>query len=462
MSLFSERHADRWGDRTAIVDGGERLSYADLDDRITTAAGGLATLGIDEGDSVALVSRNRIEVLVSMLAVWRVGGVFAPVSHRLTPATVSRPMERIDPDLVLYESAQRDLVRQFDARSFEEFEHVTPADFPPVERADADTQLLVHTEDGERVVELSKRAVEWNCRTATAGWGLGRNDCTIALLPLSRPDCLLGFALPLLTVGGRVVLRRAFDPDDAVTAIEERGVTCLVAAPTEFRELADAGFRGSFPALDWLAARGRVPPEVRQALPIPPVHVYGRAETGVNILRETPGSGAVAYPFPNCTVRIEGEVSGDLLVRGPTTATGYLDGEALDAWASIGDVFRRESPDRPDAPDSRGFVPVDDNDGDASETGGQRVHPRAVETVLESHPDVQEVGIVEAVAETGGTAPKAVVVGDVPPGALREFAEERLEPHEVPRAIEPAASLPRRPSGELDRAALRERFMTWE
>ncbi len=470
MSLLSARHADRWGNRTAIVDEDERVSYAELDARIRSMAGRLAALGIEPGDSVALVSRNRVESVVSMLAVWRVGGVFAPVSHRLTPATVSRPMDRIDPDFVLFESAQRDLVREFDARSFEEVEHVSPTGFHPVEREDGEAALLVHTEDGTRVVELSKRAVEWNCRIATAGWGLGRDDCTIALWPLSRPDCLLGFALPLLTVGGRVVIRRAFDPDDATTAIQEHGVTCLVAGPTEFRELADAGFDGIPSALEWMAARGRVPPDVREAFSIPLLPVYGRAETGVNVLRGTPGSGGVAYPFPNCTVRIDGDDMGEvdeandgddgtemgkLLVRSPATATGYLDGEAFGDWVPLEGIFRRESND------TRGYLLVGDG-GDSSENGKRRprVHPRAVETVLESHPGVQEVGIVETVSETGGTVSKALVVGDVSPGQLREFAEERLAPYEVPRAIEPVPSLPRRPTGELDRAALRERFVT--
>ncbi|MFH5799492.1 class I adenylate-forming enzyme family protein [Haladaptatus sp. CMAA 1911] len=469
MSLLSARHAGRWGNRTAIVDEDERVSYAELDARVGSMAGRLAALGIEPGDSVALVSRNCAESLVSMLAVWRVGGVFAPVSHRLTPATVSRPMDRIDPDLVLFESAQRDLVREFDARSFEEVEHVSPADFRPAERADGEAALHVHTEDGTRVVELSTRAVEWNCRIATAGWGLGRNDCTITLWPLSRPDCLLGFVLPLLTVGGRVVTRRAFDPDDATTAIEEYDVTCLVAGPTEFRELADAGFDGTPAALEWMAARGRVPPDVREAFSVSLLPVHGRAETGVNVLRGTPGSGEVAYPFPNCAVRIDGgdvdtvdeandgagTEMGELLVRSPATATGHLDGEAFGDWVAMEGVFRRE------ANDTGGYLLVGDG-VDSSENGKRRprVHPRAVETVLESHPDVREVGIVETVSETGGTAPKALVVGDVSPGQLREFAEERLAPYEVPRAIEPVPSLPRRPTGELDRAALRGQFVT--
>ncbi len=134
MSLASKRHADRWGNQTAIVDGDERVSYAELATRVETAAGRLTALGVGHGERVAIVSRNRIEVLVSLFAVHRVGGVFAPISHRLTPATVSEPMAQIEPDLVLFESAQRDLVRGFDAHSFEEFDRVTPSNPPPTQQ----------------------------------------------------------------------------------------------------------------------------------------------------------------------------------------------------------------------------------------------------------------------------------------------------------------------------------------
>ncbi len=474
MSLSSKRHADRWGNRTAIVDGDGRVSYAELAERVEGAARRLRALGIEQGDSVALVSRNRIEVPVFLFAVHRIGGVFAPVSHRLTPATVSEPMARIDPDLVLFESAQRDLVRQFDARSFEEVERVTPGDLPPEEHDAEDTCLQVHTEDGTRGVSLSNRAVKWNCHAATAGWGLGREDCTITLRPLSIPDCLLGFALPLLTVGGRVVLRRAFDPADALTAIESHGVTCIDAGPTEFRELADSDSVTNLSGLDWAATRAYVPPDVREEFPIPLLRVYGRPETGVNVLRESPGSERVLHPFPSYSVRIgdgtdEGDAAGEtnevdeptgigeLFVKGSATANGTLDGEEFGEWVPTGDVFRRGSSD---TDGSRGFVLVADEE--AIESGEGRIHPWAIETVLESHPDVRAAGIVETVAETGGVAPKAVIVGDVSPGELREFAEERLAPSEVPRAIELVASLPRRSTGELDRGELRRRFAAWK
>ncbi len=320
-------------------------------------------------------------------------------------------------------------------------------------------------EDGTRVVSLSNRAVEWNCRAATAGWGLGKDDCTLTLRPLSLLDCLLGFVLPLLTVGGRVVLRRAFDPEDALAAIESYGVTCVEGGPTEFRELVDEDSLTNLSGLDWAATRGHVSLDVREAFPIPLLRVYGRPETGVNVLRESPESGGTLSPFPSYVVRFGAERNGvddigELFVSSPATASGYLDGEKFGEWVPTGDVFRRAPDDTDGSDGSSGFVLVADDE--AIESGGERIHPWAIETVLESHPDVHAAGIVETVAGTGEMAPKALVVGDVSPGELREFAEKRLAAHEVPRSIESVVSLPRRSTGELDRGELRRRFARWK
>lgn len=207
-----------------------------------------------------------------------------------------------------------------------------------------------------------------------------------------------------------------------------------------------------------------MPPDVREAFPVPLLRVYGRPETGPNVLRESPGSEGTLYPFPSYAVRIgdgtkTDEEIGELFVSGPATASGSLDGEAFGEWVPTGDVFRRGPKDSEDSNESNGYVLVADDE--AIESGAEPIHPWAVETVLESHPDVRAAGIVETVAETGGMASKALVVGDVSPGELREFAEERLAAHEVPRSIESVPSLPRHSSGELDRGELRRRFGTW-
>src|SRR6056297_3346910 len=188
MSLSAARLGDLWGDRTAVLDADadERVTYADLAARATEAAGRLAGLGVESGDAVAVVSRNRVECLVVLFAARRLGASFAPVPHRLTPATVTDPVERIDPAVVLHESAQRDLVRGFDDTcSFEAFRHRERADHDPSPPAPGETLLSLVVDEEMPVLDLSRRTVERNCATSAAGWGLGRRDRALTLLPLS-------------------------------------------------------------------------------------------------------------------------------------------------------------------------------------------------------------------------------------------------------------------------------------
>ncbi|WP_327053352.1 class I adenylate-forming enzyme family protein [Halomicrococcus gelatinilyticus] len=472
MSLSATRLGDLWGDRTALVDerADERVTYAELAAHARDAAGRLAALGVESGDAVAVVSRNRVECLVVLFAARRLGASFAPVSHRLTPATVTDPVERIDPAVVLHEVAQRDLVRGFDDTcSFEAFRHRERADHDPSPPAPGET-LVSLVVDGEerRVLDLSRRAVERNCATSAAGWGLGRRDRALTLLPLSDADGLLRFVCPLLSVGGSVVLLRAFDPADALAAVERRGVTCATAGVTEFRELAGEEHRDDpdLSSVSWLATRTRVAPAIREAFPVPLVRAYGRPAAGVDLLRGTPDEPETASrPFPGVELRLDGGQAtpesdvGELLARPPDVevpADASGDGEGVEQWVATGDLFRRA--------DGR-YERVGRVD-ERFEYEGRSVHPRTVEAVLEAAPGVLAAGVFPG--DDG--APRAVVVGDVAADedttaddevatdAVREFAVERLAAHEVPQAVEVGGALPRRPTGDLDRAALRERF----
>ena len=512
MSLSLERRAALWGDRTAVVDASDdqRVSYAELDAAAEAAARRLAELGVGANDAVAVLSRNRIEVLALLFAARRLGAVFAPVSHRLTPATVEGPLDAISPDLLVHESAQRDLVREVPddrAYDFEEFGRLDGVDY---DRPDSDPETslcYLHTRDeadrpavgasrtadrrdetttddpqaGERVVDVPARAVEWNCLTLTTAWGLGRRDRALSVLPLSDPDGLLRTALPLLYVGGRVVLSRAFDPPDALDAMEREGATFCLAGATEYRELvADEGFEGAdLDGLDFAAARTALPADVREALAqrAPVVRTYATVETGANCYvpperTDETDSDCVGRPFPDCELRVvdagegeqvaiedeergedgrrgsedevaDGEV-GDLEVRGPVVASGYLNAaEPFPEWVATGDVAYRED----------GDYYILGRSGQELRAGSERLHPRLVERVLERHGNVSAAGVIGE-----GDDLRAMVVGATDSAEIRAFAHDHLPEAAVPREITVVEELPRRPTGDVDRAKLRQRL----
>lgn len=390
MTLAIDRRAALWGDRVAVVDyhNDEEVTYNDLASRATATAARLNALGIGDGDVVAVLSRNRVDVLELLFAAHQLGAILAPISHRLTPSTVEAPLERIDADLVLYESAQRDLVRPISRNQKHQFDELADIDGDPATPVtpDPDTPLLYlaaeYTPDEGDIAVILNRQVEWNCITTTAAWGLGRTDIAPVLLPLSLADGLLRLVLPLLYVGGTVVLQRAFDPIDTIDAIDATGATCAFGNTKELQEIVDrdAFDQADLSQLEWVACGDRAPTDVQNAYRkrnIAFSRMYGRAEAGPNLLyvpfdQETSDPECVGQPFPDATVRIvnndktptdTGE-PGRLQVSGPLVARGYLDQPDFDEWVDIGDEARRDE-------DGNYYVRQPDvDDRDDAATGG--------------------------------------------------------------------------------------------
>ncbi|MFP8953332.1 class I adenylate-forming enzyme family protein [Natrialbaceae archaeon A-arb3/5] len=418
MTLSLSRRADRFPERTAVVDISEerlyapaetihedRVTYAELSATVDETASRLAELGIDAGDTVCLLTRNRIASLAVLFACRRLGATFAPISHRLTPVTVERPFEAIDPDLVLFESAQRDLVRSipFDRSiTLEKLATVDGAKLADDGRGgiDRDRPLVaLHGSGGRPVVAFTARSLEWNCITAMVTWGLSRDETSLLVTPLSAPDGLVRVALPLLYAGGRLLLDRAFDPGDALTAIADEDVTFLAGRTASFRDLAaEAAFDDTIESLERAVPDESVPEEHLDPYRVRGVSVrraYGRLECPTVCCQpdsDEPSDTesdetAVGLPVPDCRVQlldesetaVEGSGTGRLRVSGPMVADGYVNaagsddaegewgikdrtneresaadssdeaserGRFVDGWFATGEAFRRDETGR--------------------------------------------------------------------------------------------------------------------
>jgi len=69
-------------DKTALIDGEQRLSFGQLDARVSSLAEQLRDLDLAERDRVALVVSNRAEFVIALLAIWRLGAVPVPKNTR--------------------------------------------------------------------------------------------------------------------------------------------------------------------------------------------------------------------------------------------------------------------------------------------------------------------------------------------------------------------------------------------
>lgn len=406
MTLSIERRAALWGDRTAIVDVSEealyapaetihedRVSYAELADLARASAAALADRDVEAGDTVAVLSRDRIAVVAALFACRRLGATLAPVSHRLTPATVDRPLARLDPVLVVYERAQRDLVRAVAPPKKVALDDLDGESSDPTDAVDrsrndcrgTDTPLLaIHGAGGTPVARFDAETVERHCVTAAATWGLGRRDRTTTVVPLASYDGLCRVALPLLYVGGRLAIDRAFDPGDARTAIRRDRSTFLVGRETSFRELlAGDDVDEALASVEWAVGEAPVDDAVASAFRergVQFARAYGRPECP-NALAAAPDQATgsdrdVGAPMLDCAARLveDGDVvtgpgEGTLQLSGPVVASGYVSrddpkptsaddetrdpepssaddedrpGRFRDDWFDTGDRFRRD------------------------------------------------------------------------------------------------------------------------
>ncbi|RQH00941.1 class I adenylate-forming enzyme family protein [Natrarchaeobius oligotrophus] len=415
MTLSVAQRARRFPDRTAVVDVSEerlyapaetvhedRVTYAELSELADDVAARLAALTVDAGDTVALVTRNRVASLALFFACRRLGATFAPISHRLTPVTVERPFDAISPEIVVFEAAQRDLVRSIphdrsitleklatvalDARiGAERTAGLTELDDDvgsDSTAGDDDRPLLVlHGEGGRPAAAFSERSLERTCASALVTWGLSADDVAPVVTPLSAADGFVRVALPLLYVGGRLLLDRAFDPGDTLAAIETEGATFLAGRTITFRELAtESGFDDAVGSLERAVPDHSVPAtflEPYRERDVTVTRAYGRLEcpTALCETDDAVGSGsdgvadcddavgstgtAVGVPVPDCRVRLvdedgtalAGSGTGRLQLSGPVVADGYVnaaastDADGSDEWDAVDRTTEREAGD---------------------------------------------------------------------------------------------------------------------
>ena len=401
MTLAIDRRAALWGERTAVLDhgSGEQLSYDDLASLIDTTASRLAALGIDANDTLAVVSRNRVEVLALLFAARRLGAVFAPVPHRLTPATAEPAIRQVEPSLVVHETAQRDLVGGIEPDclvSFEELDAVEGERYERVERNLEDPLWYLRTDEllqddrrrgnieedskldreqvrqgtverdarGGQTVVVPERQVEWNCISAVVAWGLSPKDFAPTLEPFSAADGLLRLTLPMLYVGGTIVIQRAADPEGTLALVDDGLATRLFGSATVLREFSEVeGFADAdWSNVTWAASGDPLDSDVAndfRVQGVPVIRSYGRPEAGPNALFVPPEladgspSHIIGLPFPDAEVRIvdvdsepvdSGEV-GDLQIGGRIVASGYLgrEGGTFDSgWVTTGEQARRD------------------------------------------------------------------------------------------------------------------------
>ena len=404
----------------ALLDGGDVLSWAELDRRCAAAAGGMVVV-----DGTA-----SIDAVVTILGVVRAGGVAAIVPPGLTAA------ER--------------------ATAEDVFDAAEAYDGPGV------VVLTSGTTARPKGVVLSGAALA----ASADAWLAALPPATGWLLALSLGH-VAGLGVLWRAIAGRVPMRivSGAEPAAILEALNsEPPLSHVSLVPAQLARLLDAcGDAAPPPTLRAVLLGGGTIPSslVTRALdagwPVVPTYGLSEAGSGVTALstveaREAPSS--AGRPLPGVTIAIEtpdADGIGEILVTTPAQFDGYAGESRADGPIRTGDLGRL---------DDAGRLYVVDRRTDRIVRGGENVAPAEVEAVLIEQPAIADAAVVARRDDVLGQVPVAAIVLRVDatdPGddALLRACRDRLAGFKVPASIVRLDALPRTAGGKLRRDAVR-------
>ncbi|MFD8492866.1 AMP-binding protein [Amycolatopsis sp. NPDC059657] len=466
--------------RIALVSGAERLTYAELDRRVSEVA-----QAIGPGPAVAVVSVLHPDFAIAYYAAARAGRIVAVVNPLLREEDLRHVLTTSGAGLVFADTVVHDRIegvetvligggRREGVRTLAELAG-TPGPVPEVGADDdACLQFTSGTTGAPKAVRLSHRNLTVNAAQIVAAHRLDAESVTVNHLPTFHPMHLNSAVRAKATQ----VLCTGPEPVDAVAAANEHGATHLYSLPFRLARLA------ADPALDGLTLRtvqriasgGSALPvsaaaRLTERFGIPVFQGYGLAETSPLTHSddpEHPVAGSVGKPVEHTECRVvdletrevkaPGE-TGEVQLRGPQVMKGYLggpDGTGLepDGWLSTGDVGRIDA-------DGRLFLV--DRLKDVFKCDNFLIAPSEVEAVLNRHPLIAESVVVDLPDDFSGAVSGALLV--LEPGAdqaaVLAEVNEQLPYYQRVRDAAGVSSIPRSGNGKIQRRRLRDNLIAW-
>jgi len=439
-----------WTDRTFLVHGERRVTYAGFRAAAQTARAQLAGLGVRPGDRVVVFGYNGPEWIVALWALWLGGAVPVLANRWWSASEIDHAVSVLAPVHVLADTALDvpvpvsplgDLRAAFDAPA---------GQASPAVASDGDAAALILFTSGSsgmpKAVELSRRSVI--CNQHDIMQRTGRlphllNDHSAQVVSLATtPMFHVGGLSSLLThflTGGKIVMTEGrFDAGQILALIEREGIQVWGAVPTmAIRILEHPDFAsydlsslkswplGGAPVTTALLDRIRTKlPKLRER---GLSNTWGMTEAGgfltvadARDLAAHPGS--VGRPYPVVEIRIanpDADGVGEVLARSPTVMNGYVGVDAAvnaetvdrDGWLHSGDLGHLTED---------GYLFIDGRSKDVVIRGGENIACPHVEAAIATHPAVVEVAAIGVPHPDLGEELVAVVVhrdDDEPPTA---------------------------------------------
>lgn len=500
---FHARWTPEW---TALVFGGRRTTFAELERRCAEAAAALSAEGVRPGDRVAWLDLNSDRTYEMLFACARSGAVFCPLNWRLSVSEIREILEDAEAEILFvgkrfFDAADQlvlpslrkivaiDGVREgWESYSDWRVRHGVHAAASASAPGDPAIQIYTSGTTGRpKGVVLSNGALLTTGKESDGEmvWNDWRSDdVSLLTMPCFHIAGLRWGVMGLLP-GAATVIMPEFSPDGVIDMIAVHRITRLFLAPTAIRlvlqaaEKRDVDF--SSLKLIWYGASPISPDLLKEAMRVfgcEFVQTYGMTETGAQATFLPPDDHdprgnervrSAGKALPGVQIRIVNEkgaalpagAAGEICIKSPSNMLGYWRREEetravlRDGWMRTGDAGYM---------DADGYVFIQDRIKDMIVTGGENVYSTEVENAVAAHPAVAETAVIGVPDEKWGEAVKAIVV--LRPGAeasadeIIAYVKSRIASYKAPKSVDFVDVLPKNPAGKTQKNTLREKYWT--
>lgn len=499
------RTAQRLPDKKAIVCANTTWTYAQFDALVSRLAAGLLSIGVAQGDKVAVLARNSHGFAALRFALARCGAVLVPINFMLKADEVAYILRHAGAKILATDSGLAELAKSAAALQTQVNAFIwLPSEEPsePVggmhvfddliactdvlAQADfnsTDVAQIVYTsgtESSPKGAMLTHDAVLWQYVSCVIDAEIAEHDVALHALPLYHCAQLDVFFGPAIYMGSTNIITAKPVPDNLLPMLEKQGITSFFAPPTvwiallrsplfdpkKLSHLAKGYYGASIMPVEVMKEIATRLPQLRLW------NLYGQTEIaplatmlGPEDQLRKPGSCGKAVR--NVETRVvndqmqdvaPGEV-GEIVHRSPHLMLGYFHDDERTQAAFEGDWFH--SGDLATV-DEEGYITVVDRKKDMIKTGGENVASREVEEMIYRLPQVSEVAVIGLPDPKWVEAVTAVVVVKVgqqlDEAAVIAHCTQNMAHFKAPKRVVFTDTLPKNPSGKLLKRQLRQAY----
>ncbi len=488
--LFEQRAAET-PDRIAVSFENKSLSYRELLLETNRLAARLQGLGVCRGHLVGICMDRSTEMLVALLAVFRVGAAYLPMDPAYPADRIAFMQEDAQPQAIITQSHLQAKF-EFASERVLTLDHLSLTGHPDSATAPEpdlfdwnldDQAYLLYTSGSTgkpKGVQITHRALTNLLTGVVCDLSLNSDDVFLATTTISFDISAFELFAPLITGSRLVIAPRtvALNGELLADAIAESEATVLQATPSGWRVLLESGWTGQ-PGLKMLTAGEPLDRTLAHRLldrGIGLWNLYGPTEatiyaTGKRITKDDrkitvgiPLANYTAYVLDQNRNRLPVGAVGELYLGGVGVASGYLNREQLTSEKFIPNTFAVESEDRLyRTGDLARFLPDSEIEvlgrvDNQVKLRGYRIELEEIEALFDRHPCVRKSVARVTSAGEGDERLVAYIIsrdsGELDHGALRAYAMESLPVYMVPTQFIPVESFALSPSGKIDRKAL--------